>query len=89
MDQQEEYELSECAEAAVDFYWPSTLKPSNPMFERRMIELQIALINCHRHTMYPSDRRRALNTVRELKHKLKTLVVKPTTPDTEHIDLDP
>lgn len=88
MDNVEEYELSECAERAFNLYWPSSLKPSHPMFERRMIELQIELISCHRHTMFPSTKRRALETVKMLREKLKYLPVKPTTPDTLHIDLD-
>jgi hypothetical protein len=85
---EEEYELSECAEQAVNFYWPSSLKPNHPMFEQRMIELQIALMKCHRHTMFPSDKRRTLQTVKELKEKIKTLSVKKATLDTSHNDLD-
>jgi hypothetical protein len=71
IDPIEEYELSECAEKAVNLHWPKELKPSSPVFERRMIELQLALIKCKTHVMYPSDRRRALNTVKFLRQRLK------------------
>lgn len=67
----EEYELSECAEKAFRFHYPDSLTPKHPLFERRMLELQIALIECHRHTMFRSDQRRALSTIKQIKKRMK------------------
>ena len=71
--EEEEYEFSVCAEDATSFYWPDSLVPGTVMFEKRMIELQIALIECKRMIMYPSDKRRALKTVKMLKEKMRRL----------------
>ena len=68
---EEEYEFSMCAEEAIDFYWPDHLQPGTKMFEKRMLELQLALIECKLPIMYPSDKRRALSTIREIKQKMK------------------
>ena len=70
---EEEYELSVCAEDAVAFYWPDSLAVGTVMFERRMIELQLALLECKRMVMFPSDKRRAVETVKYLKNKLARL----------------
>lgn len=70
---EEEYEYSMCAEDAIQLYYPDHLTPSHPLFERYMIELQLALIACKMQIMWPSDKRRALNTVRFLKDKLARL----------------
>jgi hypothetical protein len=68
--EEEEYEFSECAELALRIYYPDTLKFTAPYFNRSMIELQLALIRCHKPIMSPSDRRRAVDTVKQLKFKL-------------------
>ena len=70
---EEEYEFSVCAEDAIAFYWPDSLQVGTVMFERRMIELQIALLECKRMVMFPSDKRRAVKTVKYLKEKLARL----------------
>lgn len=70
-DPREEYQFSQCAEEAIRFHWPDHLTENHPLFERRMKELQIALIECKMPIMMPSDKRRALNTVRTLKHEMK------------------
>lgn len=69
----EAYEFSECAEEAIDFHWPDTLTPAHPLFERRMLELQLSLIECHRRLMSREDLKRALKTVREIKQRMKEL----------------
>ena len=64
---EEEYEFSVAATDAFRQYWPDSVTPTHPFFNRYMIECQLALIEAHRHTMFPSDKRRALQTVRYLK----------------------
>jgi hypothetical protein len=71
--EEEEYELSVCAEDAVSFYWPDSLRAGTVMFERRMIELQLALIECKMMVMFPSDKRRAKKTIAYLKEKVAKL----------------
>lgn len=68
-DNDEEHEYSQCAEETIEFYYPDKLTPSHPMFEALMIELQIALIECHRHIMFSADLRRAIKTVNYLRDK--------------------
>jgi len=67
------YEFSERSEKTIRLHWPDSLTPKHPLFERRMIELQLALIEGHMHTMYQADKRRALDTVTYLKKKVKEL----------------
>ena len=67
---EEEYEFSECSEKAIKFFYPEDLKPNNPMFDKRMKELQVRLIECKLPFMYVADKRRALKTVKFLKEEL-------------------
>ena len=71
-NEDEEYEFSECSEEVIAFHYPDDLTPAHPLFTRRMMELQIALIECKLPLMFPSDKRRALSTVRYLKQEMKT-----------------
>jgi hypothetical protein len=73
---EEEYEPSACAESAIRAYWPDWLHVGGPLFQYHMLELQLALIECHVPIMYPADRRRAVSTIKTLKHQLATLGVK-------------
>lgn len=68
-----DYEFSECAEDAIKFRWPDGLTIAHPLFQRRMLELQLDLIECKLPVMLPSDKRRALSTVRWLKEKMMTV----------------
>ena len=70
-DPREEYQFSECAEEVIRFRYPDTLTPAHPLFQRRMMELQLDLIECKLPVMMPSDKRRALSTVRWLKEGMK------------------
>ena len=69
--EEEEYEFSECADKVIAFHYPDTLTPKHPLFETRMIELQLALIECKTPLMFKSDKMRALKTVKYLRQKLK------------------
>lgn len=61
------YEFSVCSESALRQYWPDSMTPDCPEFERNMIECQLALIECKVPIMYREDKARALETVRYLK----------------------
>lgn len=69
----EEYEYSMKSEDAIRLYYPESITPAHPFFERMMIELQVALIEGHLPVMFASDKKRALKTARELKAKLRAL----------------
>jgi len=69
----EEYELSEGSEALCAFHWPESLTISHPLFARRMLELQRALIKHHMVVMLPSDKNRAIKTLRFLDKQIKLL----------------
>ena len=69
----EEYEFSECSQNVINFHYPDSLTPQHPLYETRMIELQLALIECKLPIMYKSDKWRALNTVKYLRGKLKEI----------------
>ena len=68
----DEYEHSEKVESAIAAYYPPWMTPHDPMFMPRMWELQLAMLEAHRAIMSPSDRRRALATVKELRNNLAT-----------------
>lgn len=66
---EEEYEYSLASEDALRIY---DVPPNHPFFERSYgIELQIAFIEGHMPTMFPSDKKRALKTIKFLKNCLK------------------
>lgn len=68
--EEEEFEHSEKIESAIAAYYPSWMTPKDPMFMPRQWELSLAMLEAHRAIMSPSDRRRALATVQELKSNL-------------------
>lgn len=67
--EEEEYEFTQCAEDAIEFFWPRE-GVNHPFFPRYMIELQLRLIECGRHVMTKPDRVRALKTVKALRAQL-------------------
>jgi hypothetical protein len=67
----EEYEFSECSEKAIRFFYPDDLKPSHPLFDKRMKELQMQLIECKLPFMFVADKRRAVKTLKFLRGELK------------------
>jgi hypothetical protein len=67
----EDHEFSECAEEAIRFRWPDGLGVDHPLFQRFMLELQLDLIECKLPIMMPSDKRRALETVKWIKQEMK------------------
>lgn len=86
----DEHEMSECAEKATNFFWPASLTVGHPLFERRMIELQISLIKCYQCIMPPSDLQRSHRTLQYLHRRLKEeSSAQQATSDTEHTDLYP
>ena len=74
-DDDDEYEFSCNSEAAINFWWPESLKPDNPRFMTEMRSLQIELIAGHSYLMNSADKARATKTVaylRELNRRLPT-----------------
>ena len=68
-----EYEMSEGSERACAFHWPDSLKTNHPLFSRRMLELQCALIKHHMVLMPPSSKARAQKTLRYLNKRMKEM----------------
>lgn len=71
LKEDEEYEFSCRSEEAIKLFYPDHMSPADPRFETEMKLLQIRLILGHAQLMSPTEKARALNTIKFLKEEVR------------------
>lgn len=71
---QDEHILGEREAEIFALGWPDTLTPDNPIFQRRMYEVQTRLLRSKLPGMHVMDRRRALASITRLQDLMRAEV---------------